>query len=60
MLIKPPSVLQEDTDSTVSSEHEDKLLGEEVEMVLRIKEDTGIRTAKLFINNIRRIFSVPE
>ena len=29
-------------------------------MVLRIKEDTGIRTAKLFINNIRRLFSVPE
>ena len=57
MLIMPPS--SKDTDSTVSMEQEDMLLGEEVDMVLRMKEEEWIRTEKL-LSTIRRLFSVPE
>jgi hypothetical protein len=37
----PPAVVKVDTDSIVSREQEDKLLGEEV--VLRMEEEKGIR-----------------
>ena len=43
LLIMPPAVVKVDTDSIVSREQEDKLLGEEVAVVLRIEEEKGIR-----------------
>jgi hypothetical protein len=43
LLIMPPAVVKVDTDSIVSREQEDKLLGEEVALVLRMEEEKGIR-----------------
>jgi hypothetical protein len=43
LLIMPPAVVKVDTDSIVSREQEDKLLGEEVAVVLRMEEEKGIR-----------------
>ena len=42
LLIMPPAVVKVDTDSIVSRE-QDKLLGEEVAVVLRMEEEKGIR-----------------
>ena len=42
LLIMPPAVVKVDTDSIVSRE-QDKLLGEEVAVVLRMEDEKGIR-----------------